>query len=389
MHRDRVGASPSDLAICLAIEGVERFFWFWWFQTLPARSDVALGFLLLLTYLLPAILAPAVARVGTGRCVAVGAFLYCLAFGVSVPRPGIGIWLVVVASAVHKTSLIPTASRIESLRSFPALLVAVNLAGGLSALLFSYVDTHSGLKTADTLAACSFGVCGLLGLRLHRVTREDTPAPRRRTYGLLAWSALAQLPLWVAYWAYMTQHRRELEPLFVRAGFPKGALLAVLCVAVLALGLILSRRSSEHRLRDGRSVLLWSSVIWFFFYAVAGLTLRYFGHLGATSPKLLSVVLLTEATLGFAAAEAISGAVASRLLLEAAPTRPSGSAAYFVVLGLGSLLAKFLCDYFSGAGLLLALALITLVSCALIWLGGDAPGLDSPERAANLGGSHG
>jgi hypothetical protein len=391
MHRDQAGASSSHLAICVIIEGVERFFWFWWFQTLAARTGIAPGYLLLPTYLLPMLLAPFVARLGTGRCVGVGSCLYGLAFAVSAFLPAEGVWLVVVASAVHKTALIPTASQSDSIRSYPALIVAVNVAGGLSALLYGSLQASPGLRATDSAAVLAFGFCSLLAFRLRRIAPEQRREAKGGSMPLLTWRAVVQLPLYVAYWAYMTAHRRELEPLFVSAGLPKGSLLAVLCVAVLAYGLILTRKSSEGWLRNGNAVLLTSSVVWFYFYAVAGLTLRWWGHVGAAHPKLFSLLLLAQAGVGFAAAEAISGAVCSRLLVEAAPSRPIGSAAYFAVLGLGSLLSKFLCDRFSGDSLLLVLALVALVPSVLSKFGGAGPSptAGGREPAANLGGSHG
>lgn len=390
MHREGACASGSQV-LFLVIQAIERLSWFWWFQTLSLRTSADAGYWIFAGYLLPIVYAPFVTRSGAGQMLVAANLGYALGFGVSGWAPAWGAAMITVASGLYKCSFGPVVAQFGNARSFPALYVAVNLAAGISALVSDRLVAAVGIQRADLIPAILCVLSALLCLRFRRVPREARASTLPGSLGALLLRSLVVLPFFSAYWAFMLGYRAELDPLLTRAALPKGSLLAALCVGCLAYSLLLTRRSAERFLRDGlRMAALASTVLFYYFATVAVLEASLGGvSIVAQHPRLHLAVMLGLAALAFSLAEALAGAVVLRLLMEAAPSRESGSAAYFGMFALAALIGSALSWAFSGQKLMAVLAMVSLLPGMLIRLiFGDDLGRGRPEPDYFGGSAH-
>lgn len=351
------------LVALLTIQSIERFFWMHWFLGLQGRTTLGAGLLLFVTYMLPIALAPMVDRIGSGRGVLAGTLLYAFGFLTATATPALGIWLVVAASAVHKTAVGPTLSDVGDNRAYPLLYLAANVASGASAFAYGWLDRTVGISGMDGIACASFVVASVLALSLRHIAGVKNSSTSTGSFSKVVSLGLCQLPIYVCNWKFQTDYRVSITPLFATAGMPQGSLWGTVCLVVTLCSYGLGMERCTGLLKDGRGVLFRGAILFVGYYALAGLTAEHSSHFPAAYP----FVILAESVL-FAMADSLVGAVSQRLMVEAAPTKALGAAGYFCAVGAGALLAYLigstarpLLFVLAGIGLLTPVLMIILL----------------------------
>lgn len=341
----------------LAIECIERFVWFSWYQTLSLREADS-GPILLLTYTLPIALAPLASRIGTGVALALALVGYALSFFASsfVPGP----WLIVVSSGLYRASFGPTLKERATERDFARLFFAVNLGVAVGSFAYSPVIRRVGLAGVDMACGGLLLVAAALAVPLFRTRSEPDNRSRDASWSSLAVFCAYLLPLFTAYWLFVDHYRKASIPLFVGAGLPAGTLMGALCLWVLFWSAVCSHRAMAGVLQRGPMLLFLGGLLYAVFFVVLGVTYQA----GTVTPW----VLLAECGL-FTLAESLCGAVMQRLLMEHAPKASIGSAAFFCMMGIAAWLASRLVGILPAVnhgGLLFWAAAIVMLSPALM-----------------------